>query len=98
MTIAQFKETLLEEHPPPGMQDLLKSLWFQGKDNWEQAHNIAQTIPTPKGSWVHAFLHRVEGDLGNAGYWYSRAGKKMPPYSTAQEWEELVQYFLNRPV
>jgi hypothetical protein len=58
------------------------------------AHNIAQEIADPKGSWIHAYLHRKEGDIGNAGYWYRRAGQQMPQYSLEKEWEEIVQALL----
>lgn len=70
-------------------------MWYDGKDNWEEAHNLAQDIHTTEGSWVHAYLHRKEGDLGNASYWYHRAGRTMPTLSLEKEWEEIVNAFLN---
>lgn len=76
------------------MHLLLQALWFDGKEDWESAHNMAQNVNTSEGSWVHAYLHRKEGDLGNASYWYSRAGKPMAKNSLAEEWEEIVRALL----
>lgn len=89
-----FCETLNGNEPPAGLSPLLEALWYEKKEDWDQAHNIAQDIETNEGSWVHAYLHRVEGDRWNANYWYRRAGRSMPEYSLKQEWEELVRYFL----
>ena len=90
MTFEQFKATLKNEQPPTGITTVLTALWYAGKGRWEQAHNIVQDIPTREGSWVHAYLHRVEGDDGNASYWYSKAGRKIPALSLEEEWEEIV--------
>jgi hypothetical protein len=94
MNLAQFKATLPEAHPPTGVTGSLMALWYAGKGDWEQAHNIAQDIPTAEGSWVHAYLHRQEGDNGNARYWYNRAGRTMPELSLEREWEEIVEALL----
>ena len=78
--------------PPPGISHELRSLWHVKKGNWDESHNIAQDIQTPMGSWLHAHLHLVEGDTGNAGYWYSRAGKPSRTRSQIDaEWIELVE-------
>ncbi len=76
------------------MSDLLKALWYDGKGDWEKSHNIAQDINTKDGSHIHAYLHRKEGDEGNAGYWYSRAGKDFPKVSLEVEWAQLVKKFI----
>lgn len=80
------------EVPPDGLAPPLSALWLTKKGRWEDAHDVAQDIATPMGSWIHAHLHRIEGDLGNAGYWYSRAGK--PRKSNAEglndEWIEIA--------
>lgn len=89
-----FQHSLREETPPAGLSPLLEALWYAGKDDWDRSHDIAQDIPSADGSWVHAYLHRVEGDEWNANYWYRRAGRKMPAYDLEREWEELVRYFL----
>lgn len=96
MTLEVFKSTLVHKEPAPELPGTLKALWYDAKENWEKAHDIAQEIDTPEGSRIHAYLHRKEGDLGNAGYWYRRAGKEMPGNSTLEEeWEQLVKLMLN---
>jgi hypothetical protein len=90
----QFKATLTDEHPPAGITNSLAALWYAGKGDWEQAHAIAQDIPTNDGSRVHAYLHRREGDQWNANYWYNRAGRTMPAYSLEEEWEAIVRELL----
>lgn len=90
MTFDAFKTSLSEREPPPGISSLLEALWYDGKNDWESAHNIAQDISSSEGSWIHAYLHRKEGDHGNAAYWYRRAGKPVPKVSLQQEWEDIV--------
>ena len=94
MTLADFEKTLSQDTPPHDIDPLLTALWHERKGDWESSHDIAQDIHTPDGSWVHAYLHRVEGDDGNASYWYRRAGKPVPQVSTAEEWRQLVTAFL----
>jgi hypothetical protein len=94
MTKIQFKETLADALPPTGINSSLAAMWYAGKGDWEQAHAIAQDVPTPEGSWVHAHLHRQEGDDGNARYWYNRAGRSMPALTLEQEWEQIVETML----
>lgn len=80
-----------DAEPPQGLSDELRSLWFARKGHWDKAHDIAQEIDTEMGSWIHALLHLIEGDLGNAGYWYARAGKPVrTPDQIDAAWEELV--------
>lgn len=79
---------------PPELPPILKALWYDGKGNWHEAHQIAQDIPSKEGSLIHAYLHRKEGDFSNARYWYQQAGRTMPSYAVDKEWEELVKYFL----
>ncbi|HLF35623.1 MAG TPA: hypothetical protein VI583_15375 [Cyclobacteriaceae bacterium] len=93
MTIDEFKRTL-DEKQPPEFNRCLTALWYEKKGDWKKAHEVSQEIHDPSGSLVHAYLHRREGDFGNAGYWYVRAGKEMPGYSLDQEWAELVANFL----
>jgi hypothetical protein len=89
VTPEEFKISLTSSIPPE-VSPLLKAMWYDEKGDWNKAHDIAQEIHTPEGSWVHAYLHRKEGDQYNARYWYSRAGKRMPAYSMQQEWEEMI--------
>jgi hypothetical protein len=90
----QFNATLTDDLPLAGITLSLAALWYAGKGDWEQAHAIAQDIPIPEGSWVHAWLHRQEGDAWNANYWYQRAGKTMPEVSLEEEWRQMVKTLL----
>jgi hypothetical protein len=73
---------------------LLHALWHEAHGDWERAHHIAQDIETPDGAWVHAYLHRKEGDAFNAAYWYRRAGKPVCTSTLEDEWSALVTAFL----
>jgi hypothetical protein len=90
MTAAQFKQSLSDNLPPAGISVYLQSLWFDGKNNWEESHTIIQDVEDETAAWIHAYLHRKEGDVWNANYWYTKAGKRMPGYSLQQEWDELL--------
>ena len=94
MTIDDFKKTLSASEPPRGINPLLQALWYDAKGDWSASHNIAQEIDTKDGSWVHGYLHRKEGDDGNAGYWYRKAGKEFPKVSLEEEWREIVKSLL----
>jgi len=94
MTFPEFKTSLAQETPPTKLSPELQALWYDGKDNWHQSHEIAQEKNTPNYCWIHAYLHRKEGDQWNANYWYQRAGRKMPKVSLEQEWEDIVQELL----
>ncbi|WP_018970310.1 hypothetical protein [Rubritalea marina] len=76
--------------PPQPLSLELQALWLQQAGDWDASHELCNEIPDPAGAWIHAYLHRVEGDLGNAGYWYHRAGKEMPDSSLQQEWLEIA--------
>ena len=96
MTLEDFESTLELDKPPADLPELLKALWYSRKGNWDEAHRLAQEIPTQDGAWVHAHLHRQEGDLGNAGYWYSRAGRPAVEGNLVQEWQEISRHLLSR--
>ena len=96
MDYDQFINSLKMEHPPE-VSAYLKALWFEKNNGWDKAHSIVQEIHDRNGAWIHAYLHRVEGDQWNAGYWYGRADRKMPGTSTEDEWETLVRTFLTGP-
>jgi hypothetical protein len=89
-----FKKSLSTHEPPSGLPILLKAMWYDGKGDWHTAHELAQDVHSREGSWIHAYLHRKEGDLGNAGYWYNRAGKNMPASSLEAEWEFITHELL----
>ena len=94
MTLEEFLASIANEQPPPEISDTLTSLWWDKKGDWDKAHAIAQEIPTRRGSAVHAYLHREEGVLWNADYWYSRAGRVRPDVSLEAEWKQLVDEIL----
>ncbi|MCF8369529.1 MAG: hypothetical protein K9G76_10840 [Bacteroidales bacterium] len=70
----------------------LKVLLLDEEEDWEAAHKLIQNYNTKEACWIHAYLHRKEGDLGNAGYWYRRAGKNIPSFSLSHEWAVLLKY------
>jgi hypothetical protein len=94
MTYDQFIETVASRQPPGDLSDALTSLWWDKKGDWERAHSIAQQIPTVQGSAVHAYLHREEGVIWNADYWYRRAGRQRPHTPLEEEWRTLVEEML----
>ena len=94
MTLQTFRNSLSQQQPPAGLSLALAGLWWDGKGNWEKAHESAQQDEGPAGSWVHAYLHRKEGDTSNAGYWYRRAGKTPAQNPLDQEWTDIVQHLL----
>lgn len=79
---------------PPSLTESLQAMWHDAKGNWNKAHDIAQEIHSKEGSWIHAYLHRKEGDAGNAAYWYHRANQPVCKTSLAQEWEDIVKTLL----
>lgn len=93
-TITEFKESLNLEQPITGLSAQLKSLWYDGKGDWHQAHAQVDQLNDKESAWVHAYLHRKEGDNWNADYWYSKAGQIRPNVSLEEEWERLVLQFL----
>jgi hypothetical protein len=96
MTLEEFEVTLAGARPPAGAGALLQALWYEAKGEWEPAHRIAQDDDGADGAWVHAYLHRVEGDLGNAGYWYLRAGRPRAEGPLREEWRAIVSELLSR--
>jgi hypothetical protein len=92
--MAEFKATVSGAAPAPGLDAPLAALWWAAKGGWDQAHKIVQDEASTDAAWVHAYLHRVEGDLGNAGYWYRRAGKPAATVPLETEWEGMVSALL----
>jgi hypothetical protein len=92
--VAEFKASVSGAAPAPGLDAPLAALWWAAKGNWDEAHKIVQDEASADAAWVHAYLHRVEGDLGNAGYWYRQAGKPVAAGSLETEWEGMVTTLL----
>lgn len=76
--------------------DLLKAMWLAERGHWDAAHTLAQEDDTETGAWVHAYLHRVEGDPDNAGYWYGRAGRRRCDSALEAEWNEIVDFLIGQ--
>jgi hypothetical protein len=96
MTLDEFKKSLSQTRVPAGLASVLQALWHDGKGDWHAAHDVAQDVPDPDGAWVHAYLHRKEGDAANAAYWYRRAGQPVCRDALDHEWESIVSAFLKR--
>lgn len=94
MTLQEFKTSLQQSTPPAGLNLALQALWQAGKGDWNASHAIAQAQGDADVDWVHAYLHREEGDLNNAGYWYRRAGKPASTQSLAEEWDAIATALL----
>ena len=85
-----FRNSLSASEPPKELSQALKGLWWDAKGDWTRAHECAQADRGTAGSWVHAYLHRKEGDEANAGYWYRRAGKPACRLGLDEEWLSVV--------
>ncbi len=96
MTLDEFRSSLTGAAPPAGLPPVLQALWHDGHGDWTAAHEVAQDVPDPDGAWVHAYLHRKEGDAGNAAYWYRRASQPVCREPLDAEWEAMVSAFLSR--
>jgi hypothetical protein len=94
MTPAAFKRSLALALPPKALSAPLKALWWAGKGDWDQAHRTVMDETSREAAWVHAYLHRLEGDLGNAGYWYRQAKRRPAIEAPESEWQTLVTALL----
>ncbi len=94
MNVAAFIASLDGAAPAPDLNAPLAGLWWAAKGDWDQAHKIVQDENSRDAAWVHAYLHRLEGDLGNAGYWYRRAGQSAAKDSLEAEWERIAATLL----
>lgn len=94
-TLAQLAESQAKE--PTNLNDTERSLWLAKTGRWHEAHDLCQTLADPAGSWIHAWLHREEGDYDNACYWYGRASKTAPPEDAPleKEWFEIARALLD---
>ena len=94
MTPAEFKRSLAKAKPPAGLSPALAGLWWAGKDDWDKAHKVVMNEDDADCAWVHAYLHRVEGDLGNARYWYRQAHRDPAKGDLATEWAAIAAALL----
>jgi hypothetical protein len=94
MTLQEFRDSLANDKPPTDAGLALVGLWWAAKGDWTRAHESAQQDEGPAGAWVHAYLHRKEGDESNARYWYSRAGKNPSSAVLETEWQQIVESLL----
>jgi hypothetical protein len=93
MTLAEFTASLKKAKPPACLPAALAALWWAGKDKWEEAHQIVMN-EGKDCAWVHAHLHRAEGDLDNARYWYRQAKRSLPASSLPEEWNDIARTLL----
>ncbi len=96
MDVADFRASLAGDTPDAGLPPPLVALWWMGKGDWNKAHEVAQSQDDSPSAWVHAHLHRQEGDLNNAGWWYRRVGRSAPEQSLDEEWGALASNMLGR--
>jgi hypothetical protein len=96
MGFAAFKASLADGVPPEGLAPAAEALWYAANGFWERAHQAAQKRHDAASAWVHAYLHRVEGDEDNARYWYGRAGRPVATAAHAKEWEEIAKALLDQ--
>lgn len=96
MDLKAFKNSLSEQVPPAGLSPALEALWYDAKGDWGKAHELAQAKDDRTGAWVHAYLHRKEGDLSNAAYWYRRAGTDVAEGPLDEEWEGIARKLLQQ--
>ena len=93
MDLEAFKESL-NDAEPTRLPIALRALWHEGRNNWKKAHDLLQDQEDGAGAWVHAYLHRKEGDLTNAAYWYRKAGKPVASGSLSAEWHAIAEALL----
>jgi hypothetical protein len=95
MSVSEFKQSISENtQPDSALSKPLQALWWDANGNWDKSHDVCQSAGSLEGDWVHAYLHRKEGDIGNASYWYSRARKPVFKGSLEDEWTSMVESLL----
>ncbi len=94
MTLSEFKDQVYLAEMPDHLSVYLTALWHDAKGDWKGGHDLIDQLPGRDAAYVHAYLHRKEGDQYNADYWYKRSGRPRSQLSLEKEWEELVSYFL----
>ncbi|HEY1544124.1 MAG TPA: hypothetical protein VGG01_17100 [Xanthobacteraceae bacterium] len=94
MTFAEFEQSLKTKAPPGGLAPALAALWWAQKDDWDRAHAIVMNEDSREAAWVHAYLHRIEGDAGNAAYWYGQAKRPVAAGALSAEWRAIATALL----
>ena len=94
MDVETFKKSIDGAEAPAEISVHLLSLWYDARGDWNRAHQVVDSLDDNTSCWVHAYLHRKEGDIGNADYWYRRAHKIRPSVSLPEEWEMIVKELL----
>ena len=94
--LEEFTASLARDEPDPALSTLLQALWHEARGDWDRAHKLTQKQDSPEAAWVHAYLHRVEGDLGNANYWYQRSEKPFYYGNVKDEWKAIARELLGR--
>jgi len=95
MDLDTFRASLADAAPPSELAPALQALWHEAKDDWQRAHHLVQDENDRDSAWVHAYLHRKEGDLDNAGYWYRKAQQPASDQSLSQEWDTIASALLS---
>lgn len=96
MNFNEFQDSISRQQKPTGLSAPLMALWYDAQDDWGQAHDYAQRLNDSASAWVHAYLHRKEGDVANANYWYVRAGRTLPAVRLEEEWREIATTLLSK--
>jgi hypothetical protein len=94
VTLADFKRTVSAAAPPERISPALRALWHDARGDWDAAHETAQSVDDESGAWVHAYLHRKEGDAANAAYWYRRARQPVATDALVAEWDRIASALL----
>jgi hypothetical protein len=94
MNLTTFQQSINSSTPPAQANVYLQALWYEAKGDWDKAHELIQDLPDKNAAWIHAYLHRQEGDTWNADYWYRRAGRKRPQQTLQEEWESITTALL----
>ncbi len=95
MDVAAYSASLKSDAPPSTLPPPLAALWWAKKGEWDKAHRLVMGDDSPEAAWVHAYLHRVEGDAGNAGYWYRQAHRPVASGDLDAEWTAMVEALLH---
>jgi len=96
MDLEAFRRSTGLDAPPEQLAPALTALWWDAKGDWSKAHECAQQDEGPDGAWVHAYLHRKEGDSSNAAYWYRQASRPIASGGFQDEWLRIARTLLSR--